>query len=66
MMTKDDIAKVVETYQSKMEAEGWAEEAMASMGDTRMLTYKKDGRMTGVSIASVDQGVQINVTTGKE
>jgi hypothetical protein len=66
LMTKDDISKVVDTYKSKMEAKGWTDEGMMSMGNGRMLTYKKDGRMTGVNMASTDQGVQINVTTGKE
>ena len=66
LMTKDDMAKVVDAYKSGMADNGWTEEASVTMGKNMMLTYKKDGRITGVNLAPSDNGLQIIVTTGKE
>jgi hypothetical protein len=66
LITKADKSNVIAMYKSKMEAAGWTEEAFAQMGDKTMLTYRKDGRMTGINLGPTDEGLQIIVTTGKE
>jgi hypothetical protein len=66
LMTKDDITKVVDAYKHEMEAKGWTEEAYTEMDDKKMLTYRKDGRIAGISLGKSDKGLQIIVTTGTE
>ena len=66
LMTKDDMTKVVDAYKREMGDKGWTEEASVTMGKNMMLTYKKEGRMTGVNLAPSDDGLQIVVGTGKQ
>jgi uncharacterized protein YuzE len=66
LLTKDDKSKVVEAYKHEMEAKGWAQQTSVEMGDKTMLTYKKNGRITGINFGPTDKGLQITVTTGSE
>ena len=66
LMTKDDMTKVVDAYKREMKEKGWTEEASVTMGKNMMLTYKKDGRITGVNFGPSDDGLQITVSTGVE
>ncbi|MBN1866773.1 hypothetical protein JW916_05730 [Candidatus Sumerlaeota bacterium] len=66
LTTKENMAKVVESYREKMTASGWQESAKADTPNNTMLQYKKDDRVAVVNVTSDGTDTQIMVFTGKE
>jgi hypothetical protein len=66
LTTKDETSKVVETYKSEMQANGWSQEGSMNMGDQFTLMYKKGDRIAAVSIGPSDDMTQITLTVGME
>ena len=59
-------ADVVAQFAAEMKAQGWATESTMDMGETAMLSFKKDNRMASV-IVQVEEGfTSINLTVATE
>jgi hypothetical protein len=63
---KDDPSKVSEVYLAEMEKKGWSKEMSMDMGERKMLIFKKDERITNMSIAPYEEMTQITLTVAKE
>jgi hypothetical protein len=64
--TKDDPSKVSKAYLSVMEKKGWSKEMSMDMGGGTMMVFKKDERITNVSITSQGEMTQITLTVAKD
>ena len=65
LMTKDDAAKVVETYKKEMTSKGWTQQQALDMGGQTMLAYEKDGRAASVMVGGEKGETQVILTVTK-
>jgi hypothetical protein len=62
LQSNDKLDKVAAKYREAMPGQGWTEESSMNADKVTILSYKKDGRQTAVSIAGTDDGTQITLT----
>lgn len=66
LTTTKDVAEVAKSYQQEMKAKGWSEETSMNMGGQSVLMYKKENRVTTISIAQAKGGTQISLTVAAD
>jgi hypothetical protein len=66
MESADAKSKVVDTYKSKLEADGWKQTTFADSGDTTMLQYSKGKRTVMLTVSESDKKTQMNLMVSSE
>jgi hypothetical protein len=62
MQVAQPAAKLAATYETEMKAQGWEQEASLDMGETRSLSYKKDGRQAAIVMSKSDEATTVMIT----
>jgi hypothetical protein len=62
VQSEQSAATLASTYETEMKAQGWAQEASFDMGDTRSLSYKKDGRQVAIVMSKADAATTVMIT----
>jgi hypothetical protein len=62
MQTEQSVANLAATYETELKAQGWAQEASFDMGETRSLSYKKDGRQVAIVMSKADEATTVMIT----
>jgi hypothetical protein len=64
--TKDDVAKVAETYKKTMAFDGWGSETTYASPQQTTLSYKKDKRSVNIMVMTADRKTLIAMVVMEE
>jgi len=62
LQVEQSAAKLAETYEAELKAQGWKQEASFDMGETRSLSYKKDERQVAIVMGKADAATTVMIT----
>jgi hypothetical protein len=62
MQVEQSAAKLAETYETELKAQGWKQEGSFDMGETRSLSYKKDERQVAIVMGKSDAATTVMIT----